>query len=523
MRSFRMPAALAVAATLGLAACGGAGGQHRATGGTFTMAVGTDLGNLDPYQTTMSLTRLIGTFLYDRLVAVDADGEARPHLATTWRADARSAAFTLRKGVTCADGAPLTASDIAAALNYVADPAHSSPLLGLWVQPGTRASADDAAGTVTVTSGRPDPFLVNNLGSVPIVCRSALADPRQRAAGKGGTGLYTVTEIVGGDHYTLTRRKDYAWAPDIGTGGSRRHPDTVVARVVISETTAANMLLSGQLNFAAVFGADRRRLEARKLFKAESVAPAAELYFNQAKGHPGADLRVRQAVVRALDLAMVGKVATGGMGTPMTQILASSNGRPVCAADTVTGNVPAFDLAAATSALDRAGWKPGPDGVRVKDGVRLSFTLPFVTSPGNGTAAAELMQQQLKAAGVELLPKGGNQIAINEAMANGSWDLMAMPIVWHLPTQMIPWFSGKTFPEGGSNLAGARNPTYEELAAKASTMPGKQGCALWNQAETALVRNLDVVPFQQIAQPVYGNGARFRLDLLPFTIEMDTA
>ncbi|MER7500937.1 ABC transporter substrate-binding protein [Nonomuraea pusilla] len=522
MRSFRMPAALAIAAALGLAACG-TGGEHRTTGGTFTMAVGTDLGSLDPYATTLSLTRLVGRFLYDSLVAVDADGEAHPHLATSWQADAERATFTLRKGVTCADGTPLTAADVAAALTYVGDPANRSSLLGQWIQPGTRATGDDTAGTVTVTSGRPDPFLLNNLGSVPLVCRSALADPAQRAVGKGGTGLYTVAETVGGDHYTLTRRKDYAWDPATATADRGSRPDSVVVRVVISETTAANMLLAGQLNFAAVFGADRQRLEARKLFKAESTTPAAELFFNQAKGRPGADPLVRRAVVQALDLPKVGKVATAGLGTPMTQLLSSAGGRPICPADTVTGNVPAFDLATAKSTLDEAGWKPGPDGVRVKDGARLSFTLPFVTAPGNGTAAAELMQQQLKAAGVELVPKGGNQLAINEAMSNGTWDLMAIAFVWHQPSQMVPWFSGKTFPEGGTNLTGTRNRAYDELVAKASTKPGKQGCELWSQAETALIRNLDVVPFQQIPQSVYGRGARFRLDLLPFTIEMGAA
>jgi peptide/nickel transport system substrate-binding protein len=62
----------------------------------------------------------------------------------------------------------------------------------------------------------------------------------------------------------------------------------------------------------------------------------------------------------------------------------------------------AYDPKAAAALLESAGWKLGPDGVRVKDGIRLA--LEFATSVGTPDvdAANELIRTWWKAIGVEL-------------------------------------------------------------------------------------------------------------------------
>ena len=56
--------------------------------------------------------------------------------------------------------------------------------------------------------------------------------------------MFKMTEAVPGDHYTLDRRKDYAWGPGDWKSDQDGLPDKVTIRVVANETTSANLLLS---------------------------------------------------------------------------------------------------------------------------------------------------------------------------------------------------------------------------------------------------------------------------------------
>ncbi|MFD0592572.1 ABC transporter substrate-binding protein [Catellatospora coxensis] len=216
------------ALTLALAACGGggqpAGGGSYAEGKTFTLVLGSDPGTLDPHFTSVSTALQAGRFLYDSLVNVDEHGSMVAGLAEKWDGTTTSATFTLRKGITCGDGSPLTATDIAANITFVGDPKNASTRIGVYVPAGATAVGDDAAGTVTVTSPAPDAFLDRNVGGLPIVCKKGMAARDQLKQGSDGTGMFTVSEAVAGDHYTLTRRKEYAWGPATGRRSRRACP-----------------------------------------------------------------------------------------------------------------------------------------------------------------------------------------------------------------------------------------------------------------------------------------------------------
>src|SRR5699024_9875145 len=72
-----------------------------------------------------------------------------------------------------------------------------------------------------------------------------------------------------------------------------------------------------------------------------------------------------------------------------------------CGTDTVAGNLPDFDLAKAKQLLDGAGWVPGGDGIRAKDGKPLEFTFIYPQAGGDSlAAAAELLGQMWKELGV---------------------------------------------------------------------------------------------------------------------------
>lgn len=516
MRTPRFLLSTLAVSALGLAACGGGASDPSSSGdlvdgGTFTMSVATDPGNLDPMLTVMSVTRQVDRFLYGRLVEVQDDGSVVSGLAEEWDADTEQATFTLREGITCSDGSPVTATDVATNINFVGDPENESPLVGVQVMAGTTATADDAARTVTVDSGAPDPFLLLNVGTLPIACGEGLENRELLTEGKSGTGLFEMTEIVPNDHYTLTRRDDVTWGPGDWDPEQQGLPDEVVIKVIPNESTAANLVQSGEVNAATVVGPDRERLMGQDLFHADVRAPLGQMFFNQDTDRPTEDEAVRRALVQALDLDSLGTVLTNGKGEPADGLVTIAP--DPCEGDNVTGNVPEFDEDAATAALDDAGWTVGPDDVRTKGGEELSLKVLYSTQAGPTVGAgAELVQQTLAEVGVGIDLKSVDSTGLNEALfSSGDWDISMGPVTTGLPTMVVPFMSGPTPPEG-TNFSHIQNDDYDAAVQAASSKPGAEGCDDWNAAEVALYQAVDVVSYVDSVVPTFGNGAEFAVN-----------
>jgi peptide/nickel transport system substrate-binding protein len=529
MRSTRTLVSLLAASALALTACSGSGASGNepagngtlANGRTFTMSIATDPGSLDPLMTVLSATRGVDRYLYASLINLTSKGEVVSGLAEKWSATTTEATFTLRDGITCSDGSSLTARDVAANIDFVGDPKNKSPLAGIQVMPGTKATVDGGTRTVTVKSGAPDAFLLRNVGTMAIACGKGLTDRSRLAKGADGTGMFTISEIVPNDHYTLTRRKDFTWGPGDWDPNQAGLPDKVVIKVVPNETTAANLLLSGGLNAAAILGPDQDRLMAQKLFHSDQLAPIGELFFNQAPERPTRDEAVRRALVQALDLGQLGKVLTGNKGKPsqgMVTVLPTA-----CTGDPVSGNLPGHDTAAAKAALDAAGWTAGSDGVRAKDGRKLALTVIYGTQLGpTMVSAAELVQQGLKSMGVDVTLKGVDSPGLNEVLfSTGAWDVSIGPVGLSLPSQLVPFVSGPVPPQG-TNFAHVQNQRYDALVRQASAKAGAAGCDDWNAAETELIKAVDAVPYYNNVIPTFGKDARFEVGdgIAPTSIRM---
>ena len=524
MRQIATVATACVAVTV-LAGCGGSGGgggggdAQVASGGTFTMATNADPGNLDPQASAATNLYQLSHFAYDSLVNLDAKGTIVSGLATDWRAEGQQLTLTLKQGITCSDGSPFTAADAAANIGYVADPAHQSPFLGVFVPAGATATAD--GDTLTVQLAGPAPFALNGLAGVPMVCGKAVPDRSVLAGSTLGTGPYQLKEVVPGDHLTYTKRKGYTWGPDGAGTDTKGVPDTITVKVVPNETTAANLLLSGGLNAAQIVGQDAQRLAKQKLFSASLTTLLGEMWFNQAPGRPAADPAVRKALTQALDLGQVAKVLSSGQGGPATQLAA--NAPAACPGSSVTGAVPEKDVAAAKKALDDAGWKAGSGGVRSKGGVPLKVTFLYNTALGSGaSAAAELAAAAWKDLGVDVATTPqDNTAAVNTLFSTGDWDVAWASVNVSSPDQLVPFLSGPAVPEG-NNFAHIDNAGYTSAVAKAMTTEGAQGCDQWFAAEKDLFKAADVVPFANQELAYYGKGAEFSLaDVLqPTSIRM---
>jgi peptide/nickel transport system substrate-binding protein len=503
--------ALTVAACSSGASSGGSAAAPSSStsyvsGQTATILLPSDPGSLDPDLTSLSVTLQADYFLYDSLINFTPSGAMEPGLATKWSGTTTSATFTIRKGVTCSDGSPLTAATVAANINFIGNIKNASSRAGVWVEPGATATADSATGTVTVKSPVPDAFLVSDVGQTQIVCDSGLKNRKLLQEGAEGTGPYTLTSSVPGSSYTLTLRKGYEWGPGGVTSATKGLPATVVLKVVTNMTTGANLLLSGGANIGEVVGSDTQRLTS--LYSQSVSAPFGVLWFNQKKGTPTAQEPVRKALTESLQLTQLGQVLTSDTGTPATGIVTPSFS--VCKGNTVSGNLPAYDQSAAKSALA---------------GKNLSIAVYYPTSAGSGAAsAAELMQSTWSQLGVKVSLHGITDAELDSEIVAGTaaWNVAIVPIGLTTPSELVPFVSGAT-PPTGEDFSYIKNAAYTADVTKASSAAGSAGCPDWNAAESALYKDVDLVPFVDSAVATYAKGATFSLSqgaIMPASIRM---
>ncbi|MGH9029218.1 MAG: ABC transporter substrate-binding protein, partial [Acidimicrobiales bacterium] len=492
---------------------GGATVRHTAyvTGGTLTELIASDPGNLDPLTTVTGITRTLDGLAYDPLVNLEPDGNVVSGLATSWKQSGTTYTFTLRHGMTCSDGSTMSPATVAANINFLGNPANRSPLITLFVPAGAKAVANTASSRVTITLLKPFPFFLEDLTGVRLVCAKGLARPSTLAEGTDGSGPYVLTRAVAGEQYTFTIRRGYTWGPAGASTSAAGMPAKVVVKVVSDPTTAADLLLDGGANVASVQGLASKPLRAAHLFNRSAALPLGELWFNQGSGHATADVAVREAIVRALDLPEVGKVFSQDQGSAPTGLVTVAP--KACPGNTVTGTIPSTNSRGAAALLQKAGWKLGKNGknaVRTKDGKALELTLLYPTTVGGDPASAfELAAQELTQVGVGVKLVGDTVTELESVIfGTGSWDVVDVPIGIDTPNEAVPFLSGPAPPDG-ENFAHISNPTYTSLATKAAALPGTSACPDWNSAEKQLFKALDVVPFENAKEPVWGKGATF--------------
>ncbi len=332
----------------------GGGDSEYVDGGTFTMALEGDPGKLDPQSSASSALFTVNQLAYDNLVAVDAKtGEIQSQLATEWKVDGTTVTLTLAEGITCSDGSDFTATTAADNIAYVGDPKNKSPYLGAFLPVGRdregrrrrRHRHDHAGPARAVRAQRPRP-----------ACRWS-ATPAWRTASRwptatDGTGPYVLTEAVPGDHYTYEIRDGYTWGPDGATTAEKGMPDTIVMKIIENESTAANLLVSGEINAATVIGPGRQAPRGAGPVRRRDARPAwASSGTTTTTATRPATPTCGWRSPRRSTSASSPSVATAGAGTPATTLAAIE---PVaCPGDSVSGSLPAQDVDAAKAVLDR--------------------------------------------------------------------------------------------------------------------------------------------------------------------------
>jgi peptide/nickel transport system substrate-binding protein len=339
---------------------------------TLRFAFQGDVQSLDPYAFNETFTTAFLSAIYEPLVRRDATLALEPGLAERWeRLDATTWRFHLRRGVRFHEGEPFTAEDVVFSLERVRKPA--SNLLARVVGIASFRALD--AHTVEIVTDGPDPTLLANLTNILIMPkawaeRHGAQDPvdiRQRRdnhAGRNanGTGPFRVVSYEPGTRTVLARNAGW-W--DRAPTNVRE----VIFTPVAADATRIAALLSGQVDLAwpvPVQDVPRiertaglrviEQLELRTVFLGFDQS-RAELQHSDVRGrNPLADVRVREAMFRAVDIAAIQRTVMRGKSRP-TALL---NGPGIEGfSEAVDATRPGFDRARARALLTEAGY---PDG-----------------------------------------------------------------------------------------------------------------------------------------------------------------
>ena len=487
-----------------LTACGsgGSGGSDGGSGparsgGTLTFAVGSDAGCVDPQQVASNDTIFSVRQVVDSLTDQDpATGKIVPWLAKSWdiSADATTFTFHLRPGVTFSDGSKLTAQVVKDNFDAVPELGALGTLAEGYLS-GVKSTTVVDPLTVKVTFQQPNAQFLQATSTHSLGIESSASvkkTPQQKCSqGVVGSGPFVLKQYVQNQSITLARRTGYAWGSSLWHKSGEAYLDKVVFKVVPEAGVRAGSLQSGQVDAISSVGkANEAALKGGQVTLQRRANPGVVfgLAFNNSRPVLK-DARVRQAIGFAIDRKQIADTVFPTGTQPATSVLAHTTPDYAnLSADLTT------DTAKAKSLLDAAGWKAGGDGIRTKDGKKLSLTVDWIPNSATNQPALELIQQQLKAVGVGLTLKQLQVTQLAPTLQSGDYDA-----AWSNVTRADPDILRSSFSTELANFYRVPvGPLDTPLTQQAATTDTTKRGQLVEQAQQLLVRNAYYAPVVEL-------------------------
>ncbi len=499
-RWLRLTAGAGIAGAL-LTACGSGGGGGAGTakdtpraGGQLTIAVGSDFGCLDPQQVSSIDSVYPARQLVDSLTDQDPNtGKIVPWLAERWEVSPDATAFTfhLRPGATFSDGTPVNAQAVKANFDTAGKLGTIAAQAAGYLR-GYRDTTvvDDLTAKVTFTKPTVQ-FLqatsTHTLGLVSVA--STTKTPADRcASGIVGSGPFTLNSYRKDQSIVLDRRAGYHWGSALWKNPGPAYLDHLVFQIIPESGVRAGSLRSGAVDAnTAVAAQDEAGLRTDDGFRLQYRSAAGLPYgFSVNTAHqPLDDTAVRQAISRAINRQEVVDTVLTPATKPATGPLASTTLGYVNFSRDLS-----FAPDEAKKLLDGAGWQPGPDGIRAKDGRQLQLTVQYFTGQISAKPALELIQQQLRAVGIAAVlrqdPVGDGGRIIQEK----KYDLL-----WGHTNGADPDVLRTQYSSTGLNFNSLKpGPLDDVLNQQAATPDQNARLALVREAQQLVVTNQYNVP-----------------------------
>lgn len=414
-----------------LAAAGPAGlelpaaAQGARPGGRVVILSAQEPKTLLPHLDLLTLSREVQRLVFDGLLTLDDRGQYVPRLAAEVptvdnggiSADGRVYTFRLRRDVRWQDGAPFTAADVEFTWRFITDPKVPVPSRVVW-QDVQRVEAPDPH-TIRFHFANPSlAFLGTVASDRGYIVPKHLLEGQDAAASElnrkpVGTGPFVVREWVAGSHVLLARNPGYREA-------GRPVLDEVLVRIVPATAGARAALQRGEADlWLHVPTADIAFARALPGYQVVAAPSYAWWHFWLNNEDPVLqDRRVRQALAHGIDKAAIVDGVMAGMVRPLDAALPPAHWAHHPAVRTYP-----FDPARARTLLDEAGWRPGPGGVREKDGKPLILEILNIAGEAERLQVVQIVQAGWRQLGVDARVRMIDGPAFPPTMAKGEYQV----------------------------------------------------------------------------------------------------
>jgi peptide/nickel transport system substrate-binding protein len=313
-------------------------GLASAQAADLRIGMSADVTSIDPHYFNATPNNNVAWHIFEALTHVEENARLVPGLAESWRAvDPTTWEFKLRRGVRFHDGSELTAEDVAYSIDRPATLTASPGPITSYTRPIVAKEIVDRY-TIRLKTATPYAMVPYDMNSVFILSKktAAGASTEDFNAGKAaiGTGPYRFVRFARGDRVELARNERY-W-------GQAPAWDKVTLRIVPNDAARVTALLAGDLDLIEyVPTADLKRIRGTPRFRLEQKVSWRTIFFTldqhrepppgvtDLAGKPLArnpfkDVRVRQAISRAINRQAIAERAMEGSSVPAANLVAPS-------------------------------------------------------------------------------------------------------------------------------------------------------------------------------------------------------
>lgn len=453
--------------------------------------------------------------MFDALFRIDETGAIVPNLAAevptlenggisedglNWR-------VTLRDDVTWHDGEPFTAEDVKFTLELIVNPDFRA-----WRTTGHDLVRDIEVVSPTEITWRMEeafaPYLsfLTETFIVPEHVLASAEDPNEAPFNREpiGTGAFKWGQRTAGDALTLVANPDYH--------GDGPYIEELIFRYIPDMTVLFTQFQSGSIDLVGRSYITQDNYEAAKALPDRQVdlvpAPSIESIYLNLERPQFKDPAVRQALYHALDRGAIIDVLYYGLPEAIETFMPRQSvyfheGLPA----------QEFNLDHARQILDEAGWTPGADGVREKDGVRLEFTNSTTTGAHLREQTQQFVQQTFAEIGVRMnIENMPAAVMWGDFWVLSQFDSAMVGITYLIaadPDVTNRFHSAAIAAQGGngSNTGQYSNPEVDALLEKgARTFDPEERKAIYREVQELVRADLPFLPLFSYTQ-VYGRKA----------------
>lgn len=454
---------------------------------------------LDPHGTADRETRIVTHQLFDFLFTTTAQG-VEPGLATKWEvsSDGKVWTLTLRDDVKFHDGTPFNAAAVKYNFERAAVRGPKAPVLAPIAANYERAEIVSPT-QIRVILKQPWAAFLTTVGGeffgmVSPAAAERLGDDFGRAP--VGTGSYYFKSWVPNESMIIARNPAYRWGPRFLENTGPARIDEIVYRLIPEPSTLTASFQRGEaqvLDFVAATDVTRLRQSGFAFDTEVQITPGVpSTYHFNTEREPVNDPRVRHAVAYAINKGVLQQSPAYGQGLirPVYTYLTRTNWAH--SAELEASRPYAFDAQRSRRLLEEAGWRPGPDGIRVKDGKPLVLDVlsfaPFLIS----TSTDIIVQGQLREVGIGTEIRKVDLASLFAGMRGGQFHVVLTAVSGFDPESSL---RRGFYSTGGANWSRYRNPQFDRMLEQGGEeLNVAKRRTIYRQAQEAMFRDLPAIP-----------------------------